>query len=74
MTRISRALISVSDKSGLVSFGKFLVSHGVEIVSTGGSAEALRRQGVPVTEVAAVTGQPEILGGRVKTLYPHIHG
>ncbi len=74
MTRITRALISVSDKSGLVSFAKFLVSHGVEIISTGGSAEALRKQSVPVTEVAAVTGQPEILGGRVKTLYPHIHG
>jgi phosphoribosylaminoimidazolecarboxamide formyltransferase/IMP cyclohydrolase len=71
---IRRALISVSDKSGLVEFGKALVAHGVEILSTGGSAKALRDAGVPVIEVSDHTGFPEILDGRVKTLVPQIHG
>ena len=71
---IKRALISVSDKSGLVTFGKALAAHGVEILSTGGSAKALRDAGVPVAEVADHTGFPEILDGRVKTLVPQIHG
>jgi phosphoribosylaminoimidazolecarboxamide formyltransferase/IMP cyclohydrolase len=71
---IARALISVSDKTGLADFGRFLSTRGVEILSTGGSAEALRAAGVPVTEVSAHTGSPEILGGRVKTLHPLIHG
>ena len=71
---IARALISVSDKTGLAEFGKFLAGRKVEILSTGGSAEALRKAGVPVTEVSTATGQPEILGGRVKTLHPKIHG
>ncbi len=71
---ITRALISVSDKTGLAEFGKFLAGRKVEILSTGGSAEALRKAGVPVTEVSTATGQPEILGGRVKTLHPKIHG
>ena len=71
---IHRALISVSDKSGLVSFARTLAERGVEIISTGGSAKALRDANVPVKEVADHTGFPEILDGRVKTLVPQIHG
>ncbi len=71
---VHRALISVSDKSGLVSFARSLAAQGVEILSTGGSAQALREADVPVTEVSAHTGFPEILDGRVKTLVPQIHG
>jgi phosphoribosylaminoimidazolecarboxamide formyltransferase / IMP cyclohydrolase len=71
---IRRALISVSDKTGLVPFAQALVSRGVEILSTGGSAKALRDAGVAVIEVSAHTGFPEILDGRVKTLVPQIHG
>lgn len=71
---IKRALISVSDKSGLEDFGRFLADQGVEILSTGGSAKALRDAGVPVTEVSDHTGFPEIMDGRVKTLQPTIHG
>lgn len=69
-----RALISVSDKRGLAEFGKRLANAGVEIVSTGGTAQTLRDAGVPVVEVAEVTGNAEILGGRVKTLDPAVHG
>ncbi|MGE0221731.1 MAG: bifunctional phosphoribosylaminoimidazolecarboxamide formyltransferase/IMP cyclohydrolase [Acetobacteraceae bacterium] len=71
---IRRALISVSDKAGLVPFGQALAARGVEILSTGGSAKALREAGVPVKEVSEHTGFPEILDGRVKTLVPQIHG
>ena len=71
---IRRALISVSDKSGLVELGKFLAARGVEILSTGGSAKALREAGVPVVEVSDYTGFPEMMDGRVKTLQPKIHG
>jgi phosphoribosylaminoimidazolecarboxamide formyltransferase/IMP cyclohydrolase len=71
---IHRALISVSDKSGLVSFARTLAARGVEIISTGGSAKALRDANIPVKEVADHTGFPEILDGRVKTLVPQIHG
>ena len=71
---IKRALISVSDKTGLEDFGKALADQGVEILSTGGSAKALRDAGVPVTEVSDFTGFPEIMDGRVKTLHPKIHG
>ncbi len=71
---IRRALISVSDKTGLVEFGKFLASKGVEILSTGGSARTLRDAGVPVKDVSDHTGFPEILDGRVKTLVPQVHG
>ncbi len=71
---VRRALISVSDKTGLVAFARALAARGVEILSTGGSARALREAGVPVTEVSAHTGFPEILDGRVKTLVPQIHG
>jgi phosphoribosylaminoimidazolecarboxamide formyltransferase/IMP cyclohydrolase len=72
--KITRALISVSDKEGLVEFGKFLAQQGVEILSTGGSAAALAAAGVPVTQVGDHTGFPEIMDGRVKTLHPKIHG
>ena len=71
---IRRALISVSDKTGLVPFAQALVARGVEILSTGGSAKALRDAGVAVVEVSEHTGFPEILDGRVKTLVPQIHG
>jgi len=71
---IKRALISVSDKTGLEQFGKALAAQGVEILSTGGSAKALRDAGVPVIEVSDFTGFPEIMDGRVKTLQPTIHG
>jgi phosphoribosylaminoimidazolecarboxamide formyltransferase/IMP cyclohydrolase len=71
---IRRALISVSDKSGLVPFARALAARGVEILSTGGSAKALRDAGVPVKEVSDHTGFPEIMDGRVKTLVPQIHG
>jgi phosphoribosylaminoimidazolecarboxamide formyltransferase/IMP cyclohydrolase len=71
---ISRALVSVSDKTGLVDFARFLASAGVEILSTGGSAKQIAAAGIAVTEVADYTGSPEILDGRVKTLHPKIHG
>jgi len=71
---VSRALISVSDKSGLVEFARFLADAGVQILSTGGTAKAMAEAGIPVTEVAEHTGSPEILDGRVKTLHPKIHG
>jgi phosphoribosylaminoimidazolecarboxamide formyltransferase/IMP cyclohydrolase len=74
MDPIKRALLSVTDKSGLVDFGKFLAEHGVEILSTGGTAKMLRENGVPVVEVSDYTGFPEMLDGRVKTLHPKIHG
>ncbi|MDA0998022.1 MAG: bifunctional phosphoribosylaminoimidazolecarboxamide formyltransferase/IMP cyclohydrolase [Proteobacteria bacterium] len=72
--KIARALISVSDKSGLIELGRDLAALGIEILSTGGSAKALRTAGVPVTEVGDFTGFPEIMDGRVKTLQPKIHG
>jgi phosphoribosylaminoimidazolecarboxamide formyltransferase / IMP cyclohydrolase len=74
MASIKRALISVSDKTGVVEMAKGLEALGAEILSTGGTAKALREAGVKVTDVAAYTGSPEILDGRVKTLHPKIHG
>ncbi|HEY6979641.1 bifunctional phosphoribosylaminoimidazolecarboxamide formyltransferase/IMP cyclohydrolase, partial [Reyranella sp.] len=74
LAHIERALISVSDKTGLVDLGKALANHGVEILSTGGSAKALRDAGLKVIEVSDHTGFPEIMDGRVKTLQPSIHG
>ncbi len=71
---VKRALISVYDKTGVVAFAKRLAATGVEIVSSGGTAVALTVAGIPVTTVTEVTGSPEILGGRVKTLHPKIHG
>ncbi|MBO5490983.1 MAG: IMP cyclohydrolase [Desulfovibrio sp.] len=70
---IRRAVLSVTDKSGLADFARFLVSKGVELVSTGGTQKALESAGLTVTAVSTVTGFPEILGGRVKTLHPKIH-
>ncbi len=74
MPKVRRAIVSVSDKTGVVEFSRGLVGHGVEILSTGGTARLLRESGIPVTEVSAYTGFPEILDGRVKTLVPKIHG
>ncbi|MEW5729781.1 MAG: bifunctional phosphoribosylaminoimidazolecarboxamide formyltransferase/IMP cyclohydrolase [Pseudomonadota bacterium] len=71
---IRRALFSVSDKTGLVEFGRFLHERGVEILSTGGTAKALRDAGLPVKDVSDYTGFPEMLDGRVKTLHPLVHG
>lgn len=71
---VKRALISVSNKNGVVEFARGLVELGAEIVSTGGTAKALREAGVPVTYITDVTGFPEILDGRVKTLHPGVHG
>ncbi len=71
---IKRALISVSDKSGVVELAQALAAHGVEIVSTGGTAKALSDAGLFVIDVGTVTGWPEMMDGRVKTLHPKIHG
>ena len=73
MTTIKQALISVSDKSGIVEFARSLVSYNVGLISTGGTATLLRGAGLPVTEVADYTGFPEMLDGRVKTLHPRVH-
>ncbi len=72
--RIRRALLSISDKTGLDALARALVECGVELISTGGTARALRELGLPVQEVSEVTGHPEIMDGRVKTLHPSIHG
>jgi len=73
VTKVSRALLSVSDKSGIVEFARALAALGVQIVSTGGTAKLLEKEGIAVTEVSAYTGFPEMLDGRVKTLHPKIH-
>ena len=70
---IRRAIISVADKTAIIPFAAALVARGVTLISTGGSAGALTAAGLPVTEVATVTGFPEMLDGRVKTLHPAIH-
>jgi phosphoribosylaminoimidazolecarboxamide formyltransferase/IMP cyclohydrolase len=72
--QISRALISVSDKRGIVDLGRDLKAMEVDILSTGGTARALKEAGIPVTEVSAYTGFPEMMDGRIKTLHPKIHG
>ena len=74
LRKIRRALISVSDKTGVADFAKTLADLGVEIISTGGTAKALRESGLTVTDVSDVTGFPEMMDGRVKTLHPKIHG
>lgn len=71
---IRRAILSVTDKRGLPELATFLHEHGVELISTGGTRKALEAVGLPVTPVSSITGFPEILGGRVKTLHPMIHG
>ncbi len=72
--KVSRALISVFDKTGLLDLAQALNRHGVEILSSGGTASTLRKADIPVTEVSTYTGSPELFGGRVKTLHPKIHG
>src|SRR5437667_11677860 len=74
LVRIRRALISVSDKTGIVEFARELKRFDVEIISTGGTAKALRDAGIEVRDVSDVTGFPEMMDGRVKTLHPKIHG
>ena len=74
MKKIARALLSVSDKTGLADFARRLSAHGIELVSTGGTAKLLRDEGLTVRDVSDLTGFPEILSGRVKTLHPKVHG
>ena len=71
---IRRALLSVSDKTGIVEFARALQARGVELLSTGGTARLLADAGLPVTEVSDYTGFPEMMDGRVKTLHPKVHG
>src|SRR2546423_14079620 len=74
LRRITRALISVSEKTGLVDFARALSGHGIELVSTGGTARALADAGLKVRDVSDITGFPEMMDGRVKTLHPKVHG
>src|SRR6266699_1731862 len=74
LVKIRRALISVSDKTGIVDFARELKRFDVEIISTGGTAKALRDAGIEVRDVSDVTGFPEMMDGRIKTLHPKIHG
>ena len=74
MVPVTRALISVSDKTGLAEFGRALADLGVDLVSTGGSRQALVEAGLDAVEVSALTGFPEMMDGRVKTLHPAVHG
>src|ERR1041385_7624442 len=74
LRRITRALLSVSDKSGLIEFARALAGHGIELVSTGGTAKAIADAGLKVRDVSELTGFPEMMDGRVKTLHPKIHG
>ena len=73
LAKIKRAVISVSDKNGIVDFAKELAASGVDIISTGGTFKLLKENGIKVTEVSDVTGFPEMLDGRVKTLHPKVH-
>src|SRR5215467_1517970 len=72
--KIRRALLSVTDKTGLVEFARTLAGFGVELISTGGTARSLRDAGLPVKDISELTGFPEMLDGRVKTLHPRVHG
>ncbi len=74
MTTIKRALISVSDKTGIEDFARALAGRGIDILSTGGTAKLLREAGIPVRDVSDYTGFPEMMDGRVKTLNPKVHG
>src|SRR5271167_2798805 len=74
MSKIHRAILSVTDKSGLVDFARRLSAYGVELVSTGGTAKLLRESGIAVKDISELTGFPEMLDGRVKTLHPKVHG
>ena len=72
--RVTRALLSVSDKSGLIEFARALAAHNIELVSTGGTAKAIAGAGLKVRDVSELTGFPEMMDGRVKTLHPKVHG
>ncbi|MFZ0837999.1 MAG: bifunctional phosphoribosylaminoimidazolecarboxamide formyltransferase/IMP cyclohydrolase, partial [Xanthobacteraceae bacterium] len=72
--RVTRALLSVSDKSGLIEFARALAELGIDLISTGGTSRALSEAGLPVRDVADLTGFPEMMDGRVKTLHPKVHG
>src|SRR5256884_4509457 len=74
LRRVSRALLSVSDKTGLIEFARSLAARGVELVSTGGTAKAIATAGLKVKDVSELTGFPEMMDGRVKTLHPRVHG
>ena len=74
MKKIEKAIISVTDKTGVVDFAGALAGFGIQILSTGGTARVLRDGGVSVTDIAEYTGFPEMLDGRVKTLHPKVHG
>ena len=74
LRRVRRALLSVTDKTGLVEFARALAAHNIELVSTGGTARALREAGLTVRDISDLTGFPEMLDGRVKTLHPKVHG
>ena len=71
---IKRALLSVTNKDLLISLGRFLADHKVELVASGGTAKKLKAEGLNVTEISDITAFPEIMGGRVKTLHPAVHG
>ncbi|MDD4558889.1 MAG: hypothetical protein PHX89_08155, partial [bacterium] len=72
--KIRRALVSVSDKEGIIDFARVLKDFNIEIISTGGTAKALMEAGIPVVGISDVTGFPEMMDGRVKTLHPRVHG
>src|SRR5438477_7529151 len=72
--KIARAIISVSDKTGVASFARALEQQGVDLISTGGTAKLLRKEKIPVREISSFTAFPEVLEGRVKTLHPRVHG
>jgi phosphoribosylaminoimidazolecarboxamide formyltransferase / IMP cyclohydrolase len=74
MSKIRRAIISLSDKSGIIEFAKELQTFGTEILSTGGTAKTLRENGLKIVDISEYTGFPEMLDGRVKTLHPKVHG
>src|SRR6202012_771996 len=74
LRRVSRALISVSDKTGVVDFARALAGHGIELISTGGTRKTLSDAGLKVLDVSDITGFPEMMDGRVKTLHPTVHG
>src|ERR1051326_5069697 len=74
MAKVQRAILSVTDKTGLVEFAKQLSSLGIELISTGGTARLLRDHGIGVKDISELTGFPEMLDGRVKTLHPRVHG
>ena len=72
--KVTQALLSVSDKTGVIEFARELSALGIKLLSTGGTAKSLREAGLPVTDVSDYTGFPEMLDGRVKTLHPKVHG